>query len=160
LTAWEIIRDIPKGTKHYAVFYALKGYHQIELDEESRALTTFMTPFGRFRYIRLPFGLSSAGDVFTLAYGNAIDASVDGCRATEDTLLRGDTEEELLENTEEFFKSCVANNITLNVSKIQWNKPEVLFGGYVLNEHGYKIDPSLVRALSQFPTPKSKKQRS
>ena len=98
LTAWEIIRDIPKGTKHYAVFDALKGYHQIELDEESRALTTFMTPFGRFLYIRLPFGLS-CGDVFILAYGNAIDASIDGRRATEDTLIRGDTEEELLENT-------------------------------------------------------------
>ena len=46
LTQWEVIRNIPKGTKHYAVFNALKGFHQIDLDEESRALTTFMTPFG------------------------------------------------------------------------------------------------------------------
>ena len=60
LTPWEVIRNIPKGTKHYAVFDALKGYHQVELDEESRALTTFMTPFGRYRYRRMPMGLSSA----------------------------------------------------------------------------------------------------
>ena len=73
LTPWEVIRNIPKGTKHYAVFDALKGYHQVELDEESRALTTFMTPFGRYRYRRMPMGLSSAGDVFTLKYGNAVD---------------------------------------------------------------------------------------
>ena len=74
MTPWE-------GTEHYAVFDALKfdalkGYHQIKLDEESRVLTTFMTPLGRFCYIRLPFGLRSAGNVFTLAYGNAVDESI------------------------------------------------------------------------------------
>jgi hypothetical protein len=35
LTPWEVVRNIPKGTKHYAVFDAFKGYHQIVLDEES-----------------------------------------------------------------------------------------------------------------------------
>ncbi len=78
LTPWEIVRNIPRGTKHFAVFDVLKGYHQVELDEESKALTTFMTPFGQFRYCCLPFGLSSAGDVFTLRYGSAIDGVTDG----------------------------------------------------------------------------------
>ena len=155
LTPWEVIRNIPRGTKHYAVFDALKGYHQIDLDEESRALTTFMTPFGRYRYCRLPFGLSSAGDVFTLKYGNAVDNAIDGRRATEDTLLRGATLQDLVENTEEFFKTCLDNNITLNLKKIQWNKQEVLFGGYLLTPEGYQIDPALNKALAEFPTPKS-----
>ena len=64
-TPWEVVRKIPKGTKHFAVFDALKGYHQIELDDESKNLTTFLTPFGRFRYLRLPFGLNLSGDCFT-----------------------------------------------------------------------------------------------
>jgi hypothetical protein len=91
LTPWEVVRKIPRGTKHFAVFDALKGYHQVELDEESRALTTFMTPFGRYRYLRLPFGLNSAGEEFTLRYGRAVDDSVQGCRITEDTVLLGQT---------------------------------------------------------------------
>jgi hypothetical protein len=153
LTPWEVIRNIPKGTKHYAVFDALKGYHQVDLDEESRALTTFMTPFGRHRYCRLPFGLSSAGDVFTLKYGNAVDEAVDGRRATEDTLLRGATLQELCENTEEFFKACLAKKITLNFNKIQWDKKEVLFGGFLLTPEGYQIDPALNKALAEFPVP-------
>jgi hypothetical protein len=78
LTPWEVVRSIPKGTRHFAVFDALRGYHQVELDEASRALTTFMTPHGRYRYARLPMGLSAAGDVFTLRYGNAVDDVVDG----------------------------------------------------------------------------------
>jgi hypothetical protein len=155
LTPWEVVRNIPKGTKHYAVFDALKGYHQIELDEESRALTSFMTPFGRMRYCRLPMGLSSAGDVFTLSYGNAVDEAVDGRRATEDTLLRGASTQELVENTKQFFNQCLENNITLNVKKIQWDKEEVLFGGFLLSPSGYRIDPTLTKALAEFPVPKN-----
>ena len=154
-TPWEVVRNLPKGTKHFAVFDALKGYHQVELDEESRDLTAFMTPFGRFVYLRLPFGMSSAGDVFTLKYGNAVDAATDGRRATEDTLIRGNTTLELLQNTRNFFEACRTAGITLNLRKIQWDQPEVLFGGFLLNEAGYRIDPSLTKALAEFPTPKN-----
>ncbi len=42
--------------KHFTVFDALKGYHQCPLDEESQMLTIFITPFGRFKYLRAPQG--------------------------------------------------------------------------------------------------------
>ena len=152
-TPWETVRNLPKGTTHFAVFDALKGYHQIELDKASQDLTAFMTPFGRYIYLRLAMGLTSAGDVFTLRYGNAIDVATDGLRATEDTLIRGATTEELLINTRRFFEACREAGITLNMRKIQWDKKEVLFGGFVLDPTGYRIDPRLTSALSEFPTP-------
>ena len=40
------------------------GYHQVELDTPSSYLCTFQTPFGRYRYRRMPFGISSASEVF------------------------------------------------------------------------------------------------
>ena len=40
------------------------GFHQIPLDTESQELTTFITPFGRFCYTRLPFGISSGPEIF------------------------------------------------------------------------------------------------
>ena len=152
-TPWEIVRNLPTGTRHFAVFDALKGYHQIPLAEESRDLTAFMTPFGRYRYKRLAFGINSANDVFTLRYGNAIDKATDGLRATEDTLLRGSTSQELIDNTRKFFDACRQNGITLNQKKIQWDKREVLFAGFLLDPTGYRLDPSLNKALSEFPTP-------
>ena len=152
-TPWEVVRNLPTGTRHFAVFDALKGYHQIPLAEESRDLTAFMTPFGRYRYKRLAFGMNSAQDVFTLRYGNAVDKATDGLRATEDTLLRGSTTQELIENTRRFFDACRLNGITLNMRKIQWDKREVLFAGFLLDPSGYRIDPSLNKALSEFPVP-------
>ena len=40
----------------------MKGYHQCPLDEESQQLTTFITPFGRFKYLRAPYGISSIAE--------------------------------------------------------------------------------------------------
>jgi hypothetical protein len=38
---------------------------------------------------------------------------------------------------------------------VQWDKTEVIFGGYLINSEGYHVDPALSKALREFPTPKS-----
>ena len=54
-TPFQAVRTIPPGMKFFTVIDALKGYHQVLLDDESAALTTFSTPFRRYQYLRLPF---------------------------------------------------------------------------------------------------------
>ena len=60
----DILATIPHGSKKFAVFDCLKGYWQIELEDESKDLTTFLTEFGRYRYNRAPMGLNASGDEF------------------------------------------------------------------------------------------------
>jgi hypothetical protein len=100
-------------------------------------------------------GLSSAGDVFTTRFCDAVDYTIEGWRCTEDTLLDGHTSDKLTRKTREFIAACSKAGITLNVKKIVYDKPEVVFGGYLINKNGYTIDPALSTALSEFPVPKS-----
>ena len=61
------IQDIANDFKGKTVFSTLDlkdGYWQVELDTESSLLCTFSTPFGRYRFTRMPFGLKSASEVF------------------------------------------------------------------------------------------------
>jgi hypothetical protein len=107
-------------------------------------------------YVRLAMGLSSAGDVFTTRYGDAVDYTIEGRRCMEDTLLHGYTSDELAKKTRDFISACSKAGITLNVKKIMYDKTEVMFGGYFINKSGYySIDPTLSTALSEFPVPKS-----
>ena len=64
LPTWEEISGRLAGAKIFTKLDANKGYWQIVLDEASSYLTTFRTPFGRYRYLRLPFGIHSAQEVF------------------------------------------------------------------------------------------------
>ena len=57
-TPSDAVADISsKHLKYFTVFDALKDYHQCPLDATSQLLTTFMTPFGRFKFLRAPFGI-------------------------------------------------------------------------------------------------------
>ena len=54
-----------KGAKIFTSIDACWAYHAIQIEEESRDCTAFISPFGTFHYIRMPFGLSNAGSVYS-----------------------------------------------------------------------------------------------
>jgi hypothetical protein len=55
-TPWQVVTQVSPQAAVFTVLDGLKGFHQLELDEPSRKLTTFATILGRFRYRRLPMG--------------------------------------------------------------------------------------------------------
>ena len=152
-TPKEIVQKIPTGMTCFTVFDALKGYHQIPLDEESKELTTFITPLGQFQYNRLPFGLNLAGDVFTSRYGKAVDHVEGMTRIVEDTLIYAPDQVTMNRRIQMFLEAAKTSGITLNLNKIQYSQPEVSFGGFVISSTGYKPNAKLLQALSEFPTP-------
>ena len=59
----EILPNLANA-KVFSVLDAKDGFHQVKLDESSSYLTTFWMPFGRYRYLRMPFGISSAPEEY------------------------------------------------------------------------------------------------
>ena len=74
------------GSKCFTVLDANMGYFQIELTEESQALTTFNTPFGRYKYLRLPMGISVAPDIYQRAMSELL-AGLAGVEVIMDDIL-------------------------------------------------------------------------
>ena len=62
-TIEDILPDLAKA-KVFSVVDASNGFWQVELDKKSSLLTTFATPFGRYRWKRLPFGICSASEEY------------------------------------------------------------------------------------------------
>ena len=71
--------------KHFSKLDANSGFWQIEMDPESSKLTTFITPFRRFKFNRLPFGITSAPEHFQRM--NQILAGMDGVVCLIDDIL-------------------------------------------------------------------------
>ena len=83
-----------RGATMFTVLDARSGYWQVKLDRKSSMLTTFNTPFGRYRFNRLPFGVNSAQDVFQ----KEIDLTYEGLPGVsaivDDILVYGKDREE------------------------------------------------------------------
>ena len=62
-TVEEVAARMLGGTV-FSCIDASSGYWRIPLDEESSYLTTYNTHFGRYRYLRMPFGISSASKIW------------------------------------------------------------------------------------------------
>lgn len=84
-TVEEVMTRMP-GDKVFSKLDAQQGFYQVELDEESSTLCTFNTPYGRYRYKRMPFGISSAPEVFQSIMTQAFD-DTEGVEVIVDDIL-------------------------------------------------------------------------
>ncbi|XP_057368277.1 uncharacterized protein K02A2.6-like [Daphnia carinata] len=152
-TPFQAVRTIAPGIKFFTVIDVLKGYHQVVLDNDSSLRTTVSTPFGRYRYLRLPFGISLAGDDYSRHLADVFDDFPNCRRVVEDVLVFSATWEEHVGLVRRLFKLAADHRIAINVKKIVFAQSSVLFGGYVVGENGFQSNPDLLKAIREFPKP-------
>ena len=58
ITAHDAVSGVTKNSKYFTTMDAKTGYWQTEIAEEDQELTTFITPWGRYKFLRAPMGLS------------------------------------------------------------------------------------------------------
>lgn len=129
-----------------------QGFHQIPLSVESQELTTFITPFGRFCYQRLPFGISSGPEIFHREMTHIL-AGIQGVICDiDDILVGGRGQKEHDERLREVLKRLKQAGLTLN-EKCEFSTDQVKFLGHIVSARGIAIDPSKVEAITKFPAP-------
>ncbi|ODN00004.1 Transposon Tf2-6 polyprotein [Orchesella cincta] len=154
----EAVARIPPGNKYFTTLDARHGYWQVPLDESSKKLTTFITPWGCFRYCRNVMGLISAGDEHNRRGDEAIKGISNVEKIVEDILIYDDDLETHTKRVMEVIQRCLDHGMTLNAKKFKFGKPDVEWCGYRVNQDGYTPSPHLVQALQQFPVPLPKRQ--
>ena len=82
------------GAKVFSKMDASQGFYQLKLDEESSLKCTFNTPFGRYRYLRLPFGISSAPEVYSQAMRRMFEGMNNVDTSMDDIIVWGKTRQE------------------------------------------------------------------
>ncbi|XP_064400577.1 uncharacterized protein K02A2.6-like [Halichondria panicea] len=105
------------GRKKFTKLDLKHAYQQIELDEESKPLTTINTHKGLFQYDCLPFGVSSAPSIFQRVMENLLQGIPGVCIYIDDILITGHTEEEHLEHLTEVLTRLSKAGLTLKKVK-------------------------------------------
>jgi hypothetical protein len=133
---------------------ANSGFWQIPLDEKSRLLTTFITPQGRFAFNRLPFGITSAPEIFQRTMSKILSGMEGVVCHMDDVLVHAPTREEHDRRVRKVLSKLQEAGLTLN-DKCEFGKTEITFLGHIVSASGIKADPKKVNAVREFPVPKT-----
>ena len=132
---------------------ANSGFWQIPLAPASALLTTFITPFGRFCFHRLPFGISSAPEHFQRRMSEILTGLTGIVCMMDDILIHGKTQEEHNERLSKVLQCLQEAGLTLNSEKCLFSQPSVKFLGHCIDSSGVRPDPDKVSAIQKVRAP-------
>ena len=151
-TVEDVISRMPNA-KVFSVLDANHGFWQVKLAKDSSKLATFNTPFGRYSYTRLPFGIASAPEVFQNVMVHLFQ-DIEGVEViVDDLVVWGEDVEQHDVRLRQVLDRCRECNLKLNREKCHFRVSEVHYVGHVLSADGVKPDPQKVEAIIAMPTP-------
>ncbi|GJX66827.1 reverse transcriptase domain-containing protein [Tanacetum coccineum] len=137
---------------------AYKGYHQIKMAKEDEEKTAFTTSQGIFCYSKMPFGLKNAGATYQRLVDKAFQRQIGRNLEVyvDDLVIKSRTEEEIIRDITETFKTLRQINMKLNPKKNApiGKKQEVDVLGLKLNTDGLKVCPEKADAVLSLPSPR------
>ena len=147
-------RSVPHG-KRKTVLDAWNGYHSVPIRKEDRHLTTFITPWGRYRYKTAPQGYIASGDGYTRRYDELVSEVSNKTKCVDDVLLWSDSIEESFFQTVQWLDLCGRNGITLNPEKFAFAQNTVEFAGFEITLDTVRPCKQFLQTILDFPQPKS-----
>ena len=148
------------GKSVFSVLDMKDGFYQMKLDDASSKICTFNTPFGRYRFLRCPFGISSAPEVFQKKT-DALFGDIDGVHVMfDDIIIAGNDAREHDQVLQEVLERARVHRVKFNGKKFKFRVSEVKYLGNIISANGLKADPSKIQAITEYPQPSDKSDLS
>ena len=157
----DILPDLARAKVFSKVDLSHDYWHCV-LEEDSSALTTFSTPFGRYMWTRLPFGLSVSSEIFQKRLLQALEGLVGIACIADDILIYGvgdildEATKDHDKNLTSLLTRCEEKSIRLNKEKVVLRVQQVDFMGHCLTAQGLRPDPSKIEAILKMESPRTK----
>jgi len=141
--------------QYFSVFDAVKGYHQVDIDEEDQYKTVFICHCGLFQYKRLPFGLKNAPG----QYQRLMDRVLGSLRWTaalcyiDDAIVFSNSWAEHVDHVRRFLTAIRASGLQLSATKCKIVYPDVTMLGMQISRYGLATTKDKVAAVTDLPTP-------
>ena len=144
------------SAKMSSVLDASQAYYQIKVSEASSNLLCLNSPFGRWKFLRMPYGIKSGSELYQRVASQIFDG-LEGVEVImDDVLIWGRTLHEHNARLRAALTRVKQNNLTLNRDKCKVGVKQVLYVGHVLTDRGLKSDDRKVQAIVDMPAPTNK----
>ena len=144
-----------KGKRHFSAMDMCHGFYQIEIEEEDRPKTSFVTPDCQRQYRCLPFGFASSPAIFQ----RMVDMLL-GCMKwvlaigyIDDIIVYSDTWADHLPHLRQLFEALRKAKLKLHPGKCAIGAQEVKYLGHLVTRQGIRACSSKVEAIVEIPRP-------
>src|SRR6266540_26031 len=147
--------DFTAGSELLYFLDAYSGYHQVSLAESDCIKTSFITLFGAYCYITMPFGLKNAGATYQRAMqrclhdqlGRNVEAYVD------DVVIKSRVREDLISDLSEIFTNLRRFRWKLNPEKCVFGVPSGKLLGFIVSFRGIEVNPEKLKDILRMNSP-------
>ena len=146
-----------KGAKVFSTIDLRSGYHHIALGKSSRAKTAFVTPFGKYEFLMVPFGLVQAPAYFQLLMNEVLKGLPYAMTYLNDVIIFDENELEHLEHLEEVFRRLREAGPKIKHSKCDFFKSEIHYLGHLISAEGISPLTNKLNCIRNMPALKDAK---
>ena len=151
----EACLDRLAGRKYYSVLDGFSGYYVVELTPRARDYTAFVTPFGKFRYTVMPFGITNAPPIYALLnqrtfgplMGTEVEVFFDDCGVGSGSF------EDHMSTLEKCFQCYKKAGMSLNPKKCSFLQSSIIFLGHRVSSKGLEPDPGKIEKIRSWERP-------
>ena len=143
-----------KGAKVFSTIDLRSGYHHIALGMDSRVKTAFVTPFGKYKFLMVPFGLA----YFQLLMNKVLKELSYAMTHLDDIIISSKNELEHLEHLEEVFHQLRKAGLKMKHSKCDFLKSKFHYLGHLISADGISSLPDKLATIKNMPVPKDARE--
>ncbi|KAL2444003.1 Transposon Tf2-6 polyprotein [Exophiala dermatitidis] len=143
--------------KYYTKFDVIAAFNRLRMKEGDEWKTAFVTRFGQFEYLVMPFGLCNAPSSFQDYVNRALQDILDEyCTAyLDDILIFSDSLEEHRQHVKEVLKRLQKAGLYVDINKTEFHTREVKYLGVMVSTNGVSMDPSKVLSIQDWQVPRN-----
>eukprot|EP00253_Pinus_taeda_P031465 PITA_31465 len=148
------------GSSRISLLDGFSGFNQILVHPDDQDKTAFTTPWGTFKYVKMPFRLKNVGATFQRAMDIAFSKEIHDFLVVylDDLTPFSRSEQEHLKHLRKIFMTCRKYGISLNPKKSLFSLEEGKLLGHIISKYGIIIDPERIQAILQIPYPRNIKE--
>lgn len=141
------------GAVYYMVVDISHAFSKIWVDEETSKKLVIGTPFGRYRYLTLPYGLPSSSEILQRTMDTIFAGQQNVAIYADDIIVFGETETQHDAALIQLLETAKKVNLKLSEEKIQFKQKRIKYLGHIISNEGIAADFDKIRAIKYFPPP-------